>query len=365
MTTNLLKARAAFWTITLGITLPFLTRAAGPVQWTIEYGGNGHYYQAVSATNGISWEQASQAAGLLGGYLATVTSAEENEFIYNNLVSVDDSLWNTDSDGNGIGPWLGGWQPPGASEPAGGWTWVTGETFSYNAWASAQPDDTDGVENRIHYIAVHGAKDKAWNDYPNDPAKSARQVINGYIVEWSSDPSAAPGGKVAVYRIAASYTRTGDEKVEQASVNGYMLFDLISNNVVVVRVDAVKKLFRESTPTVSIANINASGGRTITAIKFQSHDLVTALAKGQNLNVTVNYDAFKHPLNVSIPSAFTVGGSDLLVSLTGETVSREYHGSIALDRVATLAANKKGYDVTTYLAALQTELVGKGYSAVP
>src|SRR5436190_21444639 len=80
MKNNILRFLAACWTIALGIALPFTTRASEPVQWTTAAGGNGHYYQVVSVTNGISWQQARNAAASMGGYLATVTSAEENDF---------------------------------------------------------------------------------------------------------------------------------------------------------------------------------------------------------------------------------------------------------------------------------------------
>jgi hypothetical protein len=68
---------------------------------------------------------------------------------------------------------------------------------------------------------------------------------------------------------------------------------------------------------------------------------------------------------MAIPIAFIVGGFEILTSSTGEAVTRDYHGAIALDRPATLAANKKGYDVSTYSAVLQAALMTSGYRAIP
>jgi parallel beta-helix repeat protein len=70
--------------------------------------------------------------------------------------------------GNEYGPWLGGYQLPGAPEPAGGWVWVTGEPFEYTAWCAGEPSQTAGPlnEDRIHYLG-HGGPAPTWNDQTN------------------------------------------------------------------------------------------------------------------------------------------------------------------------------------------------------
>ena len=52
---------------------------AAPVRWS----ANGHYYRAVRVGTPISWDAANQAAQALGPgwHLATITSAEEDEFV--------------------------------------------------------------------------------------------------------------------------------------------------------------------------------------------------------------------------------------------------------------------------------------------
>jgi hypothetical protein len=59
-----------------------LSLAAGNVlaeriQWAVEDGGNGHYYEGFDAT--VTWSEANRLAKALGGHLATVTSDEEND----------------------------------------------------------------------------------------------------------------------------------------------------------------------------------------------------------------------------------------------------------------------------------------------
>src|ERR1051325_6511008 len=91
------------------------------VQWPVAQGGNGHFYEVVSAPTGITWGNASLAATNRGGYLATITSAEENAFVFSQATQ-DSTIWYS-----GYGPWLGGIQPAGSGEPAGGWRWITGD----------------------------------------------------------------------------------------------------------------------------------------------------------------------------------------------------------------------------------------------
>ncbi|MDB6056275.1 MAG: hypothetical protein JWO95_119 [Verrucomicrobiales bacterium] len=171
--------------------------------------------------------------------------------------------------------------------------------------------------------------------------------------------------EVAVYRIAVSYTRIGDEAVRNSTVGGYLLLDLGTTNVVVLRVDPVKKQFHENVPSVSLANVNSSAVNTYAVVKFRTGDLVSAMAKGPNASVTVNYDSQRHPINTAIPVVLTVGGCDLLSSATGEKVTRDYRGSIILDRATTLNANKIGADASSYSSVLQVSLLSRGYVQSP
>ena len=62
------------------------------------------------------------------GDLATPLSAEENNFLVESF--------------GGFRHWLGGYQPEGSTEPAGGWTWVNGDiAFGYTNWANNRPNN--------------------------------------------------------------------------------------------------------------------------------------------------------------------------------------------------------------------------------
>jgi hypothetical protein len=120
---------------------------AQPVQ-----GPNGHYYEIFDLRNDPkTWTEARDlAAGLnhmgLTGYLATITSGEENDFI-------------TGLYGTGCDAWIGGFQPPGSPEPNGNWGWITGEGFSYKSWDGDEPNNADDGEN-----CLETRESGYWND---------------------------------------------------------------------------------------------------------------------------------------------------------------------------------------------------------
>lgn len=165
------------------------------VSWSLATGGNGHSYEPVLVPEGITWLDARDAAIAQGGYLATITSASENAFVFS-LVS-DEAFWSTLArGGHRWGPWLGGYQDRSAvdySEPGGGWRWVSGEPWSYSAWGDYgfhQPDNQPAVEDYLQYWVGANPLDSFWNDLPNDPLPLPNYGINvvSYVVEYNSVP---------------------------------------------------------------------------------------------------------------------------------------------------------------------------------
>ncbi len=83
-------------------------------------------------------------------------------------------------------PWLGGFQSPGSLEPAGGWKWITGETWDYNNWASGEPNNlASGREDKLefHGYSSGGTFTGQWND-----ELSTNILSSGYVVEYSPVP---------------------------------------------------------------------------------------------------------------------------------------------------------------------------------
>jgi hypothetical protein len=161
---------------------------ATPIQWTVSSGGNGHYYDVISVPAGISWTGAAAAAAAAGGYLATLTSAAEGTFVYNNLVN-NAAYWNQEPGGSNLGPWLGGYQTSdNGSQPALNWTWVTGETWSYTNWHSGEPNNYTGIlENYLSYKCwpTSGCRSDKWNDLPDNISVYGTEVI-AYVIEFDN-----------------------------------------------------------------------------------------------------------------------------------------------------------------------------------
>lgn len=142
----------------IGLAVFAVTQAAAtevlakPVRWS----GNGHLYDVRHVPEGLSWVQAllrAQALGC-GWYLATITSAAENAFVFG-LASRKPEVFGV----GGFGPWLGAFQKNALDEPAGSWRWVTDEPFTYTKWLAGEPSDTNGVE-----AFMNSRKSATWND---------------------------------------------------------------------------------------------------------------------------------------------------------------------------------------------------------
>ncbi|VGO19955.1 lectin-like protein [Pontiella sulfatireligans] len=141
---------------------------------------NEHYYKAVHVPEGISWSQAKAEAEKDGGYLATITSENENKFVFRLVNS--DRFWTPIGGFDNFGPWLGGYQGKGAREPDSGWRWVTGEDFFFASWAPMEPSGRwkGKDENCLQFYCKGGARFGKWNDTIEIPDDIP---VRGYIIE--------------------------------------------------------------------------------------------------------------------------------------------------------------------------------------
>lgn len=143
----------------------------------IEWSENGHRYEVRVYPKPVTWTQARNDAVTAGGHLVTMTSTAEGAFVASIVYA------RTDAFEGGYGPWIGAHQPDpkandGGNEPAGGWAWVTGETWSFVDWRAPEPNDHGGDEHVAHYYRA-SASDRGWNDV-DDGSKLVRSSIIEY-----------------------------------------------------------------------------------------------------------------------------------------------------------------------------------------
>jgi hypothetical protein len=161
------------------------------VQWRVEDGGNEHWYALrVPTGKSLSWEDARDAATASGGHLATITSEGENNFALTSAQSLNGWWVLNSSPPYCVGPWLGGFQPPGSPEPAGGWRWVTDEPWGWTNWwaqASEPNNGCGGGEDYLHWLSQGSpAPSGSWNDVAFTDICGIPSP-KSYLIEWSAD----------------------------------------------------------------------------------------------------------------------------------------------------------------------------------
>jgi hypothetical protein len=160
-------------------------RPAGAPLGAVVWPANCHAYLFVHSPL-ISWVQADDAARSLGGHLVTVTSAEENAFVFELLKrELDAAYYDPSGDaslGLWFGPWLGAVRDAQSTDWRLGWAWTTGEPFAYTAWSVGEPNSApDSGESRLCYFArsTFPPASGVWADIA-----PAGYGIPGYVVEF-------------------------------------------------------------------------------------------------------------------------------------------------------------------------------------
>ncbi|MDA8829284.1 autotransporter domain-containing protein [Candidatus Pelagibacter bacterium] len=167
---------------------------------------NGHYYQLVDSSS-VSWADAKTAAEAstyegLTGYLVTVTSESENNFLKskistNTWIGASDNSTYTSTSYSAGQPTEGTWQwvsgpengktffcqveiSPKANAASDECSVATG--YSYNNWKNLEPNDNGGTdigqEDCAHLYGT-GTFTGQWNDFPCDITS-----VHAYIIEY-------------------------------------------------------------------------------------------------------------------------------------------------------------------------------------
>lgn len=170
--------RPNFWNVP-----GYWVEAGEPLEWQFN-STTGRWYAVVPLEGGETWTNANLWAQELSGpggqqaYMASITSAQEQTFI-NALVSaakkVDGTdLWH-DWGWAKAGPYIGLRQTSLSTEPAGNWSWTSGEPSIFSNWGPNQPDNNN---NNEHFsIMVNRGAAWEWNDMPDNV------LVRGFVVE--------------------------------------------------------------------------------------------------------------------------------------------------------------------------------------
>lgn len=123
---------------------------------------NGHYYYIYNVPEITTWEQAQEYCRSRNGYLATLTTREENSFAYSLLNSF-----------NVAGAYFG-------LRDAGynNWQWVNNETFSYSNWAYGEPNSYSEPYGMFHEQYVETWNDGDFGNYTSED--------RAFICEWGA-----------------------------------------------------------------------------------------------------------------------------------------------------------------------------------
>ncbi len=164
---------------------------------------NGHVYQYIG--DQVTWQDAYDAAAAatydgVPGYLATITSQAENDFIQSKL-SGDGWLGASDSDdygGEGVWEWAAG-PEAGTNFYNGQNGEIDGTTVDgqYANWHDGEPNQS-GDEDCLETYIENGD----WNDWSCDNT-------TGYVIEFGTDgdlPSAIPSKDVSITTTTAVFT---------------------------------------------------------------------------------------------------------------------------------------------------------------
>lgn len=152
--------------------------------------GNGSDYECIDAYN-IGWEQARSAAaartfGGVSGFLATITSAEEQAFLDAYLADCTNTWIGASDDAHeGLWEWVTG---PEAGTPfwSGGPKGLGGAPIdgAYENWIDGEPNNSLGAED--HAVWNKPGYSGRWNDHLRGPNPDPIfDIIAGYLVEYA------------------------------------------------------------------------------------------------------------------------------------------------------------------------------------
>lgn len=247
---------------------------------------NNHLYKFISGS--LNWSAAktaaeNQTAYGATGYLVTITSAEENDFVSDRLTG-DGWIGAQDSGTEGTWKWMTG--------PETGQTfWIgtaggSAQNGMYEAWAGGEPNQA-GEEDCAETYVSSGT----WNDFPCGASL-------GYVVEFGADGNmptvVAQNVSIVTADVPAVTTLFPANGATTATSTANLVITFTKTVTPQTGNILIKKASDDSTvATIDVAgeNVTGSGTASITI------NPTAALPEGTELYVTIPSTAFKDTSN--------------------------------------------------------------------
>lgn len=245
-------------------------------KWNIPDGSvelNGHYYHVYNMDKITNWNDAKAFCESQGGYLATITSQEENDFLYAYITQ------------EGFSSAYFGFSD---ETTEGVWGWNNGEKLSYTNWHQNEPNSENSNED--YALFYYKYTDGTWND--GDFGNRTSNGGTAFICEWGeyeitpqiqiTEPIRTTSDErdiVLVLDVSGSMSGTPMAETKKASVN---FIDTILDedaSIGIVTYDNSASMLsdfsvNETALTTAVSSIYDGGGTNIESGLAQAHSML-------------------------------------------------------------------------------------------